>query len=282
MANEMPGKRWQKAISPERDAVQSRQLVWAAGAALLAVMVLRLTRTELSAGQLVKAGGLSAAFALVVWRMRAATGAAALMGGIICMDMALVGPMHRTALAALLTLFVLTFAATKFGRRRKEALGIAEARSGRRAAQIVANLGIAGLCAAGLTDAWFAACVAALAEATADTVSSEMGQALGGSTWMITNWRRTEPGVDGGVSLSGTIAGVVGAVMVAGVAVSLGLMAIRAGVYVAIAAVAGLIFDSVLGATVERRGWIGNDWVNFFSTAFAAGLAYGLTRWMAA
>jgi uncharacterized membrane protein len=42
--------------------------------------------------------------------------------------------------------------------------------------------------------------------------------------------------------------------------------------------VAGLLFDSVLGATLERRGWLGNDWVNFASTAFAALLAYMLTR----
>jgi uncharacterized membrane protein len=36
------------------------------------------------------------------------------------------------------------------------------------------------------------------------------------------------------------------------------------------AGVCGLFFDSFLGATVERRGWIGNDLVNFISTLFAA------------
>jgi uncharacterized membrane protein len=35
----------------------------------------------------------------------------------------------------------------------------------------------------------------------------------------------------------------------------------------------GLFFDSFLGATMERRGWIGNDLVNFASTLFAAVLA---------
>jgi len=42
------------------------------------------------------------------------------------------------------------------------------------------------------------------------------------------------------------------------------------------AACAGLIFDSLLGATVERRGWLGNDLVNFSSTVFAAAVAWGL------
>ncbi len=39
------------------------------------------------------------------------------------------------------------------------------------------------------------------------------------------------------------------------------------------AGVGGLFFDSLLGATVERKGWIGNDLVNFSSTAFAAAVA---------
>ena len=43
-----------------------------------------------------------------------------------------------------------------------------------------------------------------------------------------------------------------------------------------VAGVGGLFFDSLLGATVERRGWIGNDLVNFSSTVFAALVAVGL------
>jgi uncharacterized membrane protein len=35
----------------------------------------------------------------------------------------------------------------------------------------------------------------------------------------------------------------------------------------------GLLFDSLLGATVERRGWLNNDAVNFLSTGSAAGFA---------
>jgi uncharacterized membrane protein len=35
----------------------------------------------------------------------------------------------------------------------------------------------------------------------------------------------------------------------------------------------GLFFDSLLGATLERRGWLNNDGVNFLSTASAAGFA---------
>jgi uncharacterized membrane protein len=39
------------------------------------------------------------------------------------------------------------------------------------------------------------------------------------------------------------------------------------------AAVAGNIFDSVLGATIERRGLVNNGIVNFAGTSFAGALA---------
>jgi uncharacterized membrane protein len=46
-------------------------------------------------------------------------------------------------------------------------------------------------------------------------------------------------------------------------------------------AVFGLFFDSLLGATLERRGWLNNDGVNFLSTGSAAGFALALMAVMA-
>jgi uncharacterized membrane protein len=45
-----------------------------------------------------------------------------------------------------------------------------------------------------------------------------------------------------------------------------------------VAGVLGLFFDSLLGATMERRGWLGNDLVNFSSTAFAAVVSLAAIR----
>ena len=39
---------------------------------------------------------------------------------------------------------------------------------------------------------------------------------------------------------------------------------------------AGMLIDSVLGATLQRRGWISNQAVNFFATLAAAALGYVL------
>ena len=157
---------------------------------------------------------------------------------------------------------------------------MAEARQGRRAVQIVANLGVAGLCAGGHSEVWLVAGIAALAEAAADTVSSEMGQALSGTTWLITSWQRVSAGNDGGVSVAGTVLGVGAAAVVAVVAALSGAVSSAVALIVFAAGVGGLLFDSVLGATVERRGWIGNDWVNFASTVFAAGVAYAVFAWV--
>ena len=38
----------------------------------------------------------------------------------------------------------------------------------------------------------------------------------------------------------------------------------------------GMLADSLLGATIQRRGWLSNEAVNFVSTLAAATLAYGI------
>jgi uncharacterized protein (TIGR00297 family) len=271
---------WRKAIPEERDRLQSRVLVGVV-APLLIVGIGGVYRplTTASAVPLM----CSFAFAMVVWLLRSATLPAAGVGFLVCAILARTPtvwtgsnslPVYLPAIPALIVLFVLTFAATRFGRKKKERRGVAEARSGRRASQIVANLGVAALCA---LMGWYSGCIAALAEATADTVSSEIGQALGGVTWMLTTFRRVPVGEDGGVSLAGTLAGVIAAgVVVAAGSLHHALWPDKAVVFAA--ACAGLFFDSLLGATVEQRGWLGNDLVNFSSTGFAAVLAAVVSR----
>jgi uncharacterized protein (TIGR00297 family) len=122
----------------------------------------------------------------------------------------------------------------------------------------------------------FALAVAALAEAAADTASSEIGQVLGGRPRMITSFKAVDPGRDGAISLAGSLAGVVAAAMVA----YAGMWAFSGGWILfnvsCAGAVFGLFFDSLLGATLEERGLLNNDAVNFLSTAGAAGFALAM------
>jgi uncharacterized protein (TIGR00297 family) len=193
----------------------------------------------------------------------------------------------RTALVPVVAVAMLAHLATRVGRARKEQLGVAERRGGRLPAQVAANLGMAALVSSELAVAWlgglgwfphiwlgtgalFAAGLAALAEAAADTVSSEIGQALGGTPRMITTLRTAAPGTDGGISLMGSVAGASAAVVIAGV----GTWALHGDKLLFVASgvggIFGLFFDSLLGATLEQRGLLNNDAVNFLSTASAA------------
>jgi uncharacterized protein (TIGR00297 family) len=237
--------------------------------------------------------GVSVTFAAVVWLLRAATGPAAAMGALICLHVLLRQELgvtwNHTAMPALLALFLLTYAATRFGRSKKEAMGTAEPRRGRRASQVLANLGVAGIFAASGTAgalasrAMFAASVAALAEAAADTVSSEMGQALAETRWgkptlLITTGRPVAAGTDGGVTLAGSAFGALAAAIV--VLLSPFGSSLEPALCVFGAASAGLLFDSFLGATIERKGWLGNDLVNLSSTIFAAAIAFAAVEWL--
>jgi uncharacterized protein (TIGR00297 family) len=183
------------------------------------------------------------------------------------------------AFLALISLFALTWFATRFGYARKLAAGVAEPRRGRSAVQVVANVGVAAVAAAfgGVPGA--IACVAALAEAAADTVSSEVGQATSNRARLIPSFAIVPAGTDGAVSLAGTLAGIAAAAAVAGIALAAAMISARVALWATVAGVLGMLFDSLLGATLERRGWLNNDAVNALSTAFAAVIAVAGTLW---
>lgn len=223
--------------------------------------------------------GISTFFGLVVWALRGATPGGIASGSLICFLIMQSMPrvVHHGdagffAPCALIAVFVISFAVTRFGRSRKESAGLAESARGRQASQIVANLGVAALFAAA---GQYPGCIAALSEAAADTASSEVGQAMRGPVRLLVSWKSVPPGTDGGISLSGTVAGIMAALIVVAVGGAFQLTWKQWGLYF-FSACAGLFFDSLLGATVERRGWIGNDLVNFFSTLFSALLATAL------
>jgi uncharacterized protein (TIGR00297 family) len=181
--------------------------------------------------------------------------------------------------AAWLFLFLTFFVATatsKLGLRRKMLLGIAEERGGRRGAgNAFANCGVAAAAAIAAVSTPFRAqallaFTAALTAGGSDTVASEIGKAWGRSTFLVTTLGRVKPGTPGAMSLEGTAAGIVAALGLAAVGSAVGLIPSASLLSIIVAATAGALVESALGATLEGPGILNNDMLNFINTAVAA------------
>ena len=178
--------------------------------------------------------------------------------------------------------FVAASITSRMGLKRKVVLGIAEERGGRRGAgNAIANCGVAAIAAiVALTTPYtsqaLVALVAALTAGGSDTVASEIGKAWGRSTFLVTTLSRVRPGTPGAMSLEGTAAGILAALALAAVGVAFDLVPGSATLAIVVAATAGALIESALGATLEGPGILNNDMLNFINTAVAAAVALAI------
>ena len=208
----------------------------------------------------------------------------------------------------LLAFFISSSALSRAFKKRKAGLEEKFSKGHERdAGQVLANGGVATLFA-GLhgflpTSIWpWIGFAAALAAVNADTWATELGVLNPGAPRMLTNLReRVEKGTSGGVSPWGTAAALLGSALIAVLAVWLSpapRIGLWHGLLITGAGLAGALFDSLLGATVQAiyycpsckketehhplhtcgtpttqvRGWswLNNDWVNFACGAVGA------------
>lgn len=173
---------------------------------------------------------------------------------------------------------------SRVGLARKSVLGIAQERGGRRGAgNALANCLVAVAAAVLAVASPYGlearvAMVAALVGGASDTVASEIGKAFGRITWSAVTWRRVEPGTIGGMSVEGTAGGVLAALLLASLAAALGVIAATAIWAIVAGALLAMVAEGVLGATLEPRGIVNNDVLNFIETAVAAVAATLLWR----
>ena len=212
--------------------------------------------------------------------VRGVSTSGAVAGGVVCF--ALYAGVGSEAFAGLVLVFVLTWGATRFGYQRKLRQGTAERKGGRTASQVLANVGLAAVCGVAYylskgNPVFLVGLSAVLAEAAADTVSSELGRALSNSARLMTTWQQVPAGTDGGVTFAGTMAGAFAGGLVALQFALTGWLSWQGAVASWGAAVVAMFADSFLGAALERRGLLNNDAVNFLSTSLAAALAMGIT-----
>ncbi|MEM6456069.1 MAG: TIGR00297 family protein [Acidobacteriota bacterium] len=187
----------------------------------------------------------------------------------------------------LLAFFVGGTAATKLGYQRKAKAKLAQEGGGRRGAKhALANTlapaiaaVFAATAASPLLDVgllYRLGFVAAFATALGDTLGSEIGQLYGRRTFLITTLKPVPRGTEGAVSLEGTLAGLAGSLAVAALGAALGLYGAMGVAIVTVAAFLGTTLESLIGATLEARGWLDNEAVNFLNTLTGALLAAGL------
>jgi uncharacterized protein (TIGR00297 family) len=216
---------------------------------------------------------ITAGFALMAWLIGGVNPSGGLAGSAVAFVMAV---RDLRMFLALLMVFAVTLAATRVGYARKQQLRAAEPPGGRTGSQAMANLGVAALVVAVAPAGWPVLALAALAEAAADTGSSEIGMAFPGKTVLLTTLKPVPPGTDGGISLFGTIAALLGAALVALIAAVSRLISPDQMFTIIAAGFLGTMVDSLLGALFERRGRLNNDMVNLLSTAATVGIAWAL------
>ncbi|NNE08083.1 MAG: DUF92 domain-containing protein, partial [Gemmatimonadetes bacterium] len=147
----------------------------------------------------------------------------------------------------------------------------------RSAAHAFANLGVPALCACGslftqIDAPWRSMIAAALAFGLSDTLATEFGTRYGGAPRSVVTGKRVPAGTNGGVTFTGSLAGIAGALFLALAAQGARLLPDESWPSVAAAGIAGNLVDSILGATIESRGLIGNHAVNFLAALSATGI----------
>ncbi|TWR26131.1 DUF92 domain-containing protein [Mucilaginibacter achroorhodeus] len=210
---------------------------------------------------------------VVVYKAKKLTVNGALAGGLTAILIYIgAGMAGITELAAF---FILATLATAHKKQLKSNLPNEHHQQKRNLWQVVANGGIAAVC--GVFAFLFPSnakvfqmmMAGSLASATADTLSSELGSVYGKRFYNILTSKPDERGKDGVISLEGTLIGVIGSAIIALMYVA--YFGFSNAFYLIIAAgVSGNFIDSILGATLERRGSIGNNTVNAINTFAAA------------
>lgn len=168
-------------------------------------------------------------------------------------------------LILILVFLILGLLFTKYKHQYKKEIGVYE---GTRTLKNVISNGIVAFIMAAFGN--YAGFIGSIATATADTLASEVGVVE--QPRLITTLKKVPPGTDGGISVLGTAAGIMGAGIIG---VSAYLLGIYPNPFVTlkiaiIAGTVGCFIDSILGAVLERRNYLSNEYVNLIATITGA------------
>jgi len=207
----------------------------------------------------------------------------------------------------ILVFFILSSLLSKTGKTQKQKFKNTFEKTGiRDYTQVIANGGLAGI----FLLIWifypnplfYSLYLVALSSATADTWATEIGVLSTSKPILITNFKKVEPGVSGGISLYGTSASFVGSFFLA-LSGYLFTKDLNSTILIGISGFSGSLIDSILGSTIQSQykcsicqsytekklhcetitnkisglNWFNNDLVNIFSAIAACGIFYVLS-----
>jgi uncharacterized protein (TIGR00297 family) len=170
----------------------------------------------------------------------------------------------------MLSFFILGSSATRYKYSYKKRIGVEQGHSGARGYRNVFANGIFAAAAAVLfgvfqQPVFIVMYVGSVATAAADTLASEIGM-TGGIPFMITTLKKVPIGTNGGVTLRGETVALLGGFAVSLVAFLLNVITPWMMVICTLAGFVGTNIDSLIGATLENRGFLGNAGTNLLAT----------------
>ena len=167
---------------------------------------------------------------------------------------------------------------TKIGFKFKKEQGIAEKRDGRRGPENVWGAAATGLFFAMMTKFNIAnlvlfkvAFAASFSAKLADTFGSEIGKRFGKDTYLITSLKKVERGTEGGISIEGTLASVLGTIFMAFIMLRLSIISTKSHfIIVAVSGFLATLFESIIGARFQNKYKLSNELVNAIQTSIAS------------
>ncbi len=167
---------------------------------------------------------------------------------------------------------------TKIGFKFKKEQGIAEKRGGKRGPENVWGAAATGLFLAimikfnAANEVMFKIGFAAsFASKLADTFGSEIGKRFGKNTYLITSLKKVERGTEGGISLEGTLASVLGSILMAFIMLRLSLISTNYHfIIVAASGFLATLSESIIGARFQNKYNLSNEMVNAIQTSIAS------------
>ena len=182
----------------------------------------------------------------------------------------------------LASFFILGSIATKLGYKEKKQLGLAEKKGGARGwTNAVSKCSIGSILAVISSFSlpnhqllFITAFVASYTAATADTLSSEIGQWKGKTAYSLVSFKKVPPGTEGAVSLEGSLAGIIGASIISILSYAMHLTNILSIIIIIISAILSNVFESYMAIFYESKDLADKETINFLNTLAAAVIAY--------